>query len=540
MTNGIDNAGLFIFKDGEILFTDSGSPSNPAFLNTGKLVIEKSLNDVGAALVSDHGILEIFNDDLDTPTKISTFMDLRNSTIVMKRKNNAQEFLALELAGGSEFQGSYTLKPPTGAKGVELILSGGTGAATHRFLDNAALSVDYLTVNNTELTMGANTNVYTQSITIQDSKILGSGNFLANEQLDDSLTIKNSQIGEKGSGNNQPVIVAVSTTISSSDVYGIVDSLDLTIAGAVGGNGNLNAETLLLKTEVDNKKENMISPTLSAEKLDIVQGFWTLEDVEQIDNGVLNNANWSIKRGRLTTREAVHTLGKSSRVNINFANGASWVNYNLKRNDGTLAADGIMSVDSLLNNGSLFIKESLRFDINNPQVSEEQPVASVLNASTNATLAYSSDEIVAAAQPVLSETIGSLNIDGNLSLLSDSIVEIEIGGLLQGEEYDLLSVSGDLTLGGLLKIQFIGDFLPGIDNSFSLIEVSGDLFSDFSDIELLGLDGLLAYDLEFVGGNLILSNITLASAVPLPATAWLLLSGLFALSSGSVRRKVIV
>ncbi|WP_168206826.1 beta strand repeat-containing protein [Lacipirellula limnantheis] len=68
-------------------------------------------------------------------------------------------------------------------------------------------------------------------------------------------------------------------------------------------------------------------------------------------------------------------------------------------------------------------------------------------------------------------------------------LQIELAGTTQGTEYDHLDVSGQLSLGGTLKVALIDGFAPVAGQSFDLLDW-GSLSGTFSAIQLPTLSGL--------------------------------------------------
>lgn len=86
---------------------------------------------------------------------------------------------------------------------------------------------------------------------------------------------------------------------------------------------------------------------------------------------------------------------------------------------------------------------------------------------------------------------GTLNIVGDLTLLSDGVLTIEIA---DATDFDQINVSGLLTLGGTLNIAFVDGFTPGEGQQFTLdIFGDADVAGSFSAVTSEGLaDGLFA------------------------------------------------
>ncbi|QPK61807.1 hypothetical protein IVG45_13130 [Methylomonas sp. LL1] len=131
---------------------------------------------------------------------------------------------------------------------------------------------------------------------------------------------------------------------------------------------------------------------------------------------------------------------------------------------------------------------------------------------------------------------GYMSVDGDVSFGTGNTLTMEIGGYQRGTEYDAFDVNGVLNLGGALDITLWNGFSAKAGDLFTLIEADSFL-GDFSQIffpELAGLHFDLLRD-----ANHISLSVASTSAVPLPASGWLmltsLLGGLF-----NQRRRVVV
>jgi autotransporter-associated beta strand protein len=82
---------------------------------------------------------------------------------------------------------------------------------------------------------------------------------------------------------------------------------------------------------------------------------------------------------------------------------------------------------------------------------------------------------------------GTTAITGDFSQSSGTLA-IELGGLVPGESFDQLAVSGAATLGGTLDISMIGDgaglFLPDVGSTFEIVTAADGISARFED-ELL-------------------------------------------------------
>ena len=109
------------------------------------------------------------------------------------------------------------------------------------------------------------------------------------------------------------------------------------------------------------------------------------------------------------------------------------------------------------------------------------------------------------------ESPGTLTIQGDLVQAADGKLVIEIGGTTPGSLYDVLNVTGKLTLGRTLEVDLINGFTPGTNDVFDFLHV-GSFAGSFANI-------ILPQSLHLNFGP---NGITALSAVPLPAAVWLL------------------
>jgi uncharacterized repeat protein (TIGR01451 family) len=64
---------------------------------------------------------------------------------------------------------------------------------------------------------------------------------------------------------------------------------------------------------------------------------------------------------------------------------------------------------------------------------------------------------------------GTLTISGDYVQASNGVLNIQIGGTAPGTQYDRLTVSGSVTLGGTLNISAINSFIPAAGNGFQIL-----------------------------------------------------------------------
>ncbi len=121
---------------------------------------------------------------------------------------------------------------------------------------------------------------------------------------------------------------------------------------------------------------------------------------------------------------------------------------------------------------------------------------------TNATIrvgtaAQQSGAVVNQGLLAVGTSPGMLTIDGNYVQEPTGRLEIEIGGLMPGSQYDQLIVTGDASLGGTLEPVFIDGFAPQAGQQFELMSAGGAWDASFSDVSVRGL--LPGFEFELIG-----------------------------------------
>jgi hypothetical protein len=78
---------------------------------------------------------------------------------------------------------------------------------------------------------------------------------------------------------------------------------------------------------------------------------------------------------------------------------------------------------------------------------------------------------------------GVLLVFGNYIQTDAGVLLIEIGGLAQGTEYDVLGVLGSASLNGKLDIDLISGFVPNADATFDILLTLGTVTGTFSALD---------------------------------------------------------
>jgi hypothetical protein len=107
---------------------------------------------------------------------------------------------------------------------------------------------------------------------------------------------------------------------------------------------------------------------------------------------------------------------------------------------------------------------------------------------------------------------GILNITGNYTQGASGALNIEIGGLTVGSQFDRLQVSGSAALNGTLNISLINSFMPSGGNSFQILTF-GSRSGDFATYNGLNIGAGKAFQPNFTATSLIL-NVIVTNSPP--------------------------
>jgi hypothetical protein len=83
-----------------------------------------------------------------------------------------------------------------------------------------------------------------------------------------------------------------------------------------------------------------------------------------------------------------------------------------------------------------------------------------------------------------------VTFENNVAFGSSATIEIELGGVNAGTQYDQIFVAGDLELGGTLQVSLINGFNPTAGQSFNIFDWLGIRTGTLSNISLPALVGL--------------------------------------------------
>lgn len=125
---------------------------------------------------------------------------------------------------------------------------------------------------------------------------------------------------------------------------------------------------------------------------------------------------------------------------------------------------------------------------------------------------------------------GNLTISNDLSVSSATIWNIEIGGTVQGVDYDFLSEGGFSAFdvnNSFLQVGLLGSFTPDSMDTFTIFSSNSAILGTFGNLDGLGRVNFAegSFLVNISGNDIILSNFV---AIPEPHTATLVFAATLA------------
>ena len=364
---------------------------------------------------------------------------------------------------------------------IDAAAGGLTNAGTIEATNGGTLEIDNTVVNNAGGTITAQTG---SNVLLDGTTTINGG------------TISSVDTGEVRTDGSSNVFL---NGVTNTDSLVVGNAADLGIAGTITNSGEITFDGTVL------------SPT----DIEVQTPGATLTGGGTVTLGGSNagiNGGGTLTIGNQTI-QGDGSLGRNTIDITNTAEGTILANV-----DGEALVIDVSTID-FSNDGSLGVDNGALLQI-----------IGDLDSSDTSTL-FGEGTITASGGDILHSGLiapdDSLVLDANVLLDSDSEIQIDIGAL----GFDVLSVTDDLTLDGLLSLSLLDGFTPDALDTFEII-TSGSLAGSFANVTNGGIlqttDGLGAFTVNFGPGSGLGANqvvLSSFSAIPEPASASLLMMG---------------
>jgi hypothetical protein len=140
-------------------------------------------------------------------------------------------------------------------------------------------------------------------------------------------------------------------------------------------------------------------------------------------------------------------------------------------------------------------------------------------------------------QPGTPTSVGELLIAGDYNQESVGLIEFNLAALT---DFDTMDVLGNLNLAGTVHVSSLGGYNPNDGDTFTIITFDdgvidvSDLVGVFSDVTWTGFGPGVSFTALYFEHAVVLSA---TNAVPLPASVWLLGTGVAGIAGLARRRR---
>lgn len=539
--NNLFGANLVLTPGQEILLRSS----LPTTVGAGGALVIDGGTLVTGSLVNDGGTIDLRRGKLqvNTATSIGTTGPL-GANAVVPAAATLQLVTATIDSDASLFVDGGTYSGATLANDGSIRIENGVMDLLSSLTNNAGASVtidggslDTATVTNNGITTisAGFVNVPTFNNGASASLVISGGAVtITHLENDGSAQIEQGNVTLQSSSNNSGGQLVVAGLLNAAGIFDNETGARLELAGGTGrirGSGTLNNNGLLTgdgtiaKTFTTNSATGEIR--VDAGKTLYFTGNFNPNDGEltlqggtiDIAGSVTNNAG-----GFISGRGTLRTGGLTNDGQMAFSGGTMDIRGDVTLSSGSrVVTAGAGSVttffDDVVHNGTEIFTGAGASTV---FFGDQSGAGSFTGTGT----VYYIGDLRPGNSPGLVTYAGDV-VFGSLATL-----ELQLGGLVPGGQFDRLDVAGSLLLDGILILSLIDGFTPAEGDSFQVFS-AGSLKGGFDSVLADTLPAGLAWDTSQLG---ITGALTV---IPEPATVLLLISGLFVLLLRARRKSPI-
>jgi T5SS/PEP-CTERM-associated repeat protein len=267
-----------------------------------------------------------------------------------------------------------------------------------------------------------------------------------------------------------PIVTQVAFSLNADNTHGTVEVLtggvlttrSLSIGSAAGG----KLATLLVKdsnsTVTQTGNSTLAVGNLTNDEM--------IADVTVADSAVFNSGTGGMVFNNTGTLNVVNSGTFNANGSLTLNGGTAVVDGGVLNANGPLSIDGgtVSLMAGVLNSGTVGLFNGGTFDF---------------DGGTLRVNNFNGDLVNAAGRLAPGHSAGLTTISGAYTQQTNGVLEIEIGGLTAGSQFDMLDVNGSATLGGTLQVSLINGFTPQAGNSFDILDW-GSLAGTFTALQL--------------------------------------------------------
>ncbi|MBT3199840.1 MAG: PEP-CTERM sorting domain-containing protein [Phycisphaerales bacterium] len=283
---------------------------------------------------------------------------------------------------------------------------------------------------------------------------------------------------------------SASTTINQGEISlaSIPSGTPALLAGSVVDNRGFIYGEGRISAELHNAATGMVD--IAADSQLVLTG------TTNINHGMIANSGGTLRATGLISNETgghINATGQTmlsltggldNSGTVTFTSADAYMYSNITNNvDGLVGlanASTVTFIGAFINNGNVYVGTDSRGVFCGP-------VSGSGNFSGAGTVEFI-DEFSPGSSPA------AISFGGDVLFSDSALLAMELGGIVGGDQYDQLKVTGVLDIGGTLQVSLIDDFSPSTGDTFDILDWGVLSGSEFETIELPQLAGRNTWD----------------------------------------------